>query len=96
MAYGSRRYEPSEEASRITDLRKGGQLKDAYSLARSYYSQGNSEETFMQAYTWVLYDCLKRYYETNTKFYGDIRAYCSVLAQIRKFPTNPSRDEMFI
>ncbi len=96
MAYGSRGYEPSEEASRITDLRKGGQLKDAYSLAKSYFSQGNREETFMQAYTWVLYDCLKRYYETNTKFCGDIRAYCSVLAQIRKFPINPSRDEMFI
>lgn len=96
MTYRNRRYEPSEEARRITDLRKGGQLKDAYNLARSYFSQGNREETFMQAYIWVLYDCLKRYYETNTKFYGDIRAYCSVLAQIRKFPTNPSRDEMFI
>lgn len=97
MAYRSSRYrQTSDEADRVTDLRKRGQLRDAYALAKSYYSQGCREDSFMQAYTWVMYDCLKRYYDSSTRFFGDIRAYCMTLAQIRRFPTNPSRDEMFI
>lgn len=97
MAYGYSRYhQSSDEAYKVTELRKGGQLRDAYSLAKSYYSQGCREDSFMQAYTWVMYDCLKRYYDSGTRFFGDIRAYCMTLAQIRKFPTSPSRDEMFI
>lgn len=96
MAYGDKRYEPSAEASKVTELRKNGRLREAYIIAREYYARGCREETFMQSYTWVLYDCLKRYYKKDTKFYQSISAYCSALAQIRKFPTNPSRDEMFI
>lgn len=96
MAYGDRRYEPSAEASEVAELRKGGRLRDAYSIAKEYYARGCREETFMKSYTWVLYDCLKRYYEQGTKFYKSISAYCSALAQIRKFPTDPSRDKMFI
>lgn len=96
MAYGDRKYQLSQQAEEITSLRKDGQLKQAYDRAKFFYSHGSREETFMQAYTWVFYDCLKRYYDERTRFANDIKAYCSVLAQIRRFPTNADRDEMFI
>lgn len=96
MAYGDRKYQQSPQAKEIHSLRKEGKLKEAYGCARSYYSGGLREESFMSAYTWVFYDCLKRYYDEKNSFYNDIRAYCSVLAQIRKFPLNSERDELFI
>ncbi len=98
-AYGdsSRRWqEPNPQAQEITSLRKAGQLKQAYEQAKLLYSQGKREDAFMQAYTWIFYDCLKRYFETGNRFFGDIKAYCSTLSQIRRFPTRRDRDDMFL
>ena len=91
-----KRYQQSAEAKNITDLRRSGSLKEAYDLSKDLYSRGNREETFMQAYSWVLYDCLKRYSAEGTKFHKDISAFCRVLAQIAKFPIDQYRDDLFI
>ncbi|WP_371298010.1 DUF7016 domain-containing protein [Paraeggerthella sp.] len=95
MAWGTK-HRQSEEAERITQLRKSGDLKGAYSEARNQFARGNREESFMQSYTWVLHDCLKRYMTPGTKFHKDVAAFCSTLAQIRKFPVRAERDDLFI
>lgn len=97
MVYGTR-YEQSEEARRVTELRKSSppRLQDAYRLAKSYYDRGNREDAFLSAYTWVLHDCLKRYFDEGTKFYKNADAFRVTVAQIRKFPLKKERDDLFI
>lgn len=89
-------YVPSEEAAHVTELRKSGQLREAYGYAKAVYQTGNREETFMSAYTWVLHDCLKRYFDNSSRFHSDVRAFVQTLAQIRAFPIRRDRDELFI
>ena len=91
-------YERSKEAEQITQLRKSDppQLQEAYRLAKSLYNSGNREDTFLSAYTWVLYDCLKRYLAEGTKFYKDPNAFKVTLAQIREFPLESERDSLFV
>lgn len=89
-------YVPSEEAAHVTELRKSGQLREAYGYAKAVYQTGNCEETFMSAYTWVLHDCLKRYFDNSSRFHSDVRAFVQTLAQIRAFPIRRDRDELFI
>ncbi|WP_165173522.1 M48 family metallopeptidase [Adlercreutzia sp. ZJ242] len=89
-------YQRSPEAEKVTQLRKGGQLREAYMLAKQQFSQGNREDTFLSSYTWVLHDCLKRYFDKGTRFYRDVSAFKSTLAQIRIFPIDTDRDDLFI
>ena len=97
MPYDDDWYEElTSVADTITDLRKGGDLREAYELAREQYSQGCREDRFLSSYTWVLYDCLKRYDSGDTKFYHDINAYCKALALIRRLPIDSDRDDLFI
>ena len=89
-------YQKSAQAEKITQLRKSGDLRGAYSEARSQFAKGNREDSFMQSYSWVLHDCLKRYMSAGTKFYKDVPAFCSTLAQIRAFPVDTDRDDLFL
>lgn len=89
-------YQPSAEAARVTELRKSGKLKEAYGYAKAEFMAGNCEETFMSAYTWVLHDCLKRYFDNSSRFNRDLQAFTSTLSQIRSFPINDERDGLFI
>lgn len=89
-------YQPSAEAARVTELRKSGNLKEAYGYAKAEFMAGNREDTFMSAYTWVLHDCLKRYFNTNPRFSHNLSAFVSTLSQIRSFPVNNERDSLFI
>lgn len=96
MAYGTG-YNQSDEAKQVNELRKSypPRLQDAYRLAKSYYDRGNREDTFLSAYTWVLHDCLKRYFAEGTKFYKNADAFRITLSQIRKFPLKEGRDDLF-
>jgi hypothetical protein len=89
-------YQPSAEAVRVTELRKSDKLKEAYEYARMEFANGNREDTFMSAYTWVLHDCLKRYFNRNSRFSQDLRAFVSALSQIRLFPIKEERDDLFL
>ena len=73
-------YVPSEEAAHVTELRKSGQLREAYGYAKAVYQTGNREETF----------------DNSSRFHSDVRAFVQTLAQIRAFPIRRDRDELFI
>ncbi|WP_165053909.1 MULTISPECIES: hypothetical protein [unclassified Adlercreutzia] len=89
-------YQPSAEAAHVTELRKSGKLKESYDYAKAEFIAGNREDTFMSAYTWVLHDCLKRYFDSSSRFYQDTTAFVRTLAQIRSFPIDEARDGLFI
>lgn len=92
-AYG---YERSELGDEISQLRKAGNLQEAYELARSCVEHGICDEGVMGSYAWVLYDCLKRYYDEGTKFYKQEKPFRITLAQIRKFPDDDAFGDVFI
>lgn len=67
MAYRRNRYDIDEDSSRkVFELRKSGQLLEAYNLAIKLYNHHPEDEWIQKAYAWVLIDTIKNEIKSNS------------------------------
>lgn len=86
MAYASQQ---------IRALRKSGDLQGAYHLAVEEYRSEPGNKYIAGELTWVLYDCLKRYKDNGSTYFGDGEAYAQSLRVITRYGFDPLENDMF-
>lgn len=69
--------------SRVTELRKSGQLEEAYRLAKRSLAERPNDIWAKRDFAWVAYDCMKRYLKEDSPFYRNMDAYVISLRQVR-------------
>ena len=85
----------------IRAKRHAGDLQGAYALARQAYAESPTDKYIVGELSWVLYDCLKRYWEERgtsdgrNKFYKDPDAYITTLKSIANYNFDPIENKMF-
>lgn len=93
------RREPSEQTSRYCDqlksMRTNGNLRDAYRLGRQLHGQYPDDEYIEGAFSWVVYDCLKRYKDEKSKYYKDLPAFIQTLRAIPGLKLDPQSNDLF-
>lgn len=71
---------------KITDLRKSGQLKEAWLEAATEFKQRPDNVWVAREFAWVIYDCMKRYTDRSSQYFEDMDAYVKCLARARTLP----------
>lgn len=93
------RQEPSEQTTHYCDqlkiMRTGGQLREAYQLGKQLHEKFPSDEYIERAFSWVIYDCLKRYKDEKSKFYKDLPAFVKTLTMIPSYGFDPYSNASF-
>lgn len=93
------RHEPSEQTSyycdQLKDLRTRGQLQEAYQLGRQLYERFPSDEYIERAFSWVVYDCLKRYKDEKSKYRKDLPVFLKTLKMIPSFGFDARTNDLF-
>ncbi len=79
---------------KITDLRKSGQLKEAWLEAAMEFKQRPDNVWIAREFAWVIYDCMKRYTDRSSQYFEDMDAYVKCLARARTLPLS-SDEAMF-
>lgn len=80
---------------KIKDLRKAGQLKEAWLEAAAEFRQRPDDIWVAREFSWVVYDCMKRYTDRSSKYFGDMDAYVKCLAKARTLPLGPDEAMFF-
>ncbi|WP_305296946.1 hypothetical protein [Parvibacter caecicola] len=93
------RQEPSGQTSYYCDqlkkMRTGGQLKEAYQLGKQLHEKFPSDKYIEGAFSWVIYDCLKRYRDEKSKYYKDLPAFTKTLTMIPSYGLDPHSNDLF-
>ena len=93
------RQEPSEQTSyycdQLKDMRTRGQLQEAYQLGRQLHERFPSDEYIERAFSWVVYDCLKRYKDEKSKYRKDLPAFLKTLRMIPSFSFDACTNDLF-
>lgn len=80
------RREPSDQTTYYCDQLKGmrtnGQLQEAYRLGKQLHERFPSDEYIEGAFSWVIYDCLKRYKDDKSKYHKDLSAFLKTLKMV--------------
>lgn len=79
---------------KVTDLRKSGQLKEAWMEAQAQLSSRPNDIWAKRDFSWVIYDCLKRFTDNSSPYFHDMGAYVKTLAKARSLQL-PAEEEMF-
>ena len=80
--------------SEVTDLRKSGKLKEAWLLAAKNLAERPNDIWAARDFAWVAYDCMKRYTDKDSNYFGNMDAYVISLAKARALPLGDD-DAMF-
>lgn len=80
--------------SKVTELRKSGQLKEAWVEAQAQLSSRPNDIWSIRDFSWVIYDCLKRFTDKSSPFFHDIDTYVKSLAKARSLGI-PADEAMF-
>lgn len=80
--------------SKVTELRKSGQLKEAWIEAQAQLSSKPNDIWSIRDFSWVIYDCLKRFTDNSSPYFHDMDAYVKTLAKARSLGI-PANEEMF-
>lgn len=91
--------EPSEQTSyycnQLKSMRTGGKLQEAYKLGKQLHERSPSDEFIESAFSWVIYDCLKRYKDEQSKYYKDTVAFLQTLRMIPSLKFDPYANDLF-
>lgn len=79
----------------ITDLRKKGQLKEAWVTAARLYAENPQNIWTVREFSWVIYDCMKRYQDPDSGYYQNMDAYVKCLSRARTLPLGPEESMFF-
>lgn len=86
MAYASQQ---------IFELRKRGDLQGAYRLAVDAHRNDPTNKYISGELAWVLYYCLKRYADADSRFFENGAAYAQCLRVIYGYNLDPRENDMF-
>lgn len=78
----------------VTALRKDGKLKEAWLLAEKNLAKSPNDIWVARDFAWVVYDCMKRYSDEKSPYFGDMSKYVKSLAKARTLPLGDD-DAMF-
>ena len=78
--------EPSDQTiyycDQLKSMRISGQLQEAYRLGKQLHERFPNNEYIEGAFSWVIYDCLKRYKDDKSKYHKDLLAFLKTLRMI--------------
>ena len=93
------RREPSNQTTYYCDQLKGmrtrGQLQDAYRLGKQLHERFPDDEYIEGAFSWVIYDCLKRYKDEKSKYHKDLPAFLKTLRMIPSLRFDAYANDLF-
>lgn len=93
------RREPSAQTSYYCDQLKGmrasGQLQEAYRLGKQLHERFPSDEYIEGAFSWIIYDCLKRYKDDQSKYHKDLPAFLKTLKTIPTLSFDVHTNDLF-
>lgn len=93
------RQEPSEETSyycdQLKEMRSSGKLQEAYRLGKQLHERYPSDEFIENAFSWVIYDCLKRYKDEDSKYHKNFLAFLQTLKAIPALKFDASTNDLF-
>ena len=93
------RHEPSDQTVHYCDQLKGmrtsGQLQEAYRLGRQLHERFPDDEYIEGAFSWVIYDCLKRYKDEKSKYHKNLAVFLKTLRTIPSFRFSTHGNDLF-
>lgn len=93
------RREPSDQTTyyceQLKGMRANGQLQEAYRLGKQLHERFPSDEYIEGAFSWVIYDCLKRYKDDKSKYHKDLPAFIKTLKMVPALSFDAYSNDLF-